>query len=389
MWFFRSPEVAFGEGALDHLTNIQGSKAFIVTDGNIIGLGLADRVQSKLSEAGIETSIFGEVEPNPSLQTVRKGAEAALAFGPDLIIGLGGGSCLDAAKALYVLYERPDLQPDEIAPAGSLGLRQKSRLVAIPTTSGTGAEVTWAVVLTDTAEHRKLNLGNAEAIPDIAIVDPEFVKRLPPQITADTGMDVLTHAVEGYTSHWHNDFADGLCLQATRLVFEYLPRAYEFGAQDEEAREKMHSAATIAGLGFGNSMAASAHALGHATGALFPVPHGRAVGLYLPYTIEFCARGDLPTRYGDLARLLNLPADDQAMGAASLAAAIRQMARRIGQPTSLREAGIAAADFETALERLIDNAYNDFTLTLGLRFPDDEEIERLYRYAFEGRSIDF
>jgi alcohol dehydrogenase class IV len=389
MWFFRSPEIIFGEGALDHVASIQGHKALVVCDENMVHLGFVEMVRSRLAEAGIETAVFAEVEPNPSLQTVQRGAERALAWGPDWVVGLGGGSCIDAAKAIFVLYERPDVSPDGIAPVGRLGLRQKARLMAIPTTSGTGAEGTWPVVLTDTAEHRKLSLGHPENIPDLAIVDPAFVARLPAQITADTGMDVLTHAVEGYTSQWHNDFADGLCLKAVQLVFAYLPRAYEQGAEDEQAREKMHNAATIAGLGFGNSLAATAHALGHSLGALLPVPHGRAVGLFLPYTIEFTVRGDLVARYAEIARFLGLPAADEVQGAASVVGAIRDLARRIDQPTSLKEAGIPTELFEQKVPNLVEHALNDGTMIAGFRFPEEEEVERLYRYAFDGKSIDF
>ena len=389
MWFFRSPEIVFGECALDYVDNIQGNRALIVTDENIVALGFVETVQSKLSEVGIESDIFASVEPNPSMETVQRGADVALDLEPDWIIGLGGGSAIDAAKAIFVLYERPDLAPDEIAPVGSLGLRQKARLMAIPTTSGTGAEMTWPVVLTDTAEHCKINLGHPEDIPDLAIIDPAFVSHLPPQITADTGMDVLTHAVEGYTSQWRNDFTDGLCLKATELVFQHLPNACEHGAEDPVAREKMHNAASIAGLGFGNSMAAIAHAMGHSLGAVFGVPHGRAVGLFLPYTIEFTVRGYAPTRFAEIARFLDLPSADEAEGAASLTGAIRDLARRIGQPTSLREAGISKEDFEARLSDLVDKALNDSSLLIGVRFPEDEEVERMFRYAFEGKPIDF
>jgi alcohol dehydrogenase class IV len=389
MWFFRSPEIVFGEGALEHLSNVRGRKALIVTDQNIIALGLVRQVQDRLAEAGMETVVFAEVEPNPSTQTVQRGAEAALSAGPDWIVGLGGGSAIDAAKAIFVLYERPDLTPDGIAPVGTLGLRKKARLIAIPTTSGTGAETTWPVVLTDTVEHRKLSLGHPENIPDLAIVDPALVSKLPPQITADTGMDVLAHAVEGYTCQWHNDLADGLCLKATQLVFDYLPRAVAGGVADTEARERMHNAATIAGLGFGNSMAAMAHGLGHSLGAVCGVPHGRAVGLFLPYTIEFTVRLGLPTRYAEIARFLGLAAAGEAEGAASLTAAIRDLARRIGQPTTLREAGLSRELFEACLGKLVENGLNDSATLLGLRFPEEAEVWQLYRYAFEGRPIDF
>jgi alcohol dehydrogenase class IV len=389
MWFFRSPEIVFGEDALDYLAEIQGHKALIVTDENILALGFVEKVQATLSQVGIETAVFAEVEPNPSMQTVQRGAEAAKAYEPDWIVGLGGGSSIDAAKSIWILYERPDLAPDEVAPMGTLGLRQKARLIAIPTTSGTGAETTWPIVLTDTVERRKVSIGHPENIPDMAIVDPIFVGQLPSQITADTGMDALTHAVEGYTSQWHNDFTDGLCLKAIQLVFDYLPRAYQSGGSDPEAREKMHNAATIAGLGFGNSMAAMAHGMGHALGALFPVPHGRAVGLLLPYTIEFTVRGDLPTRYTDIARFLGLPAADEAQGAASLTQAIRDLARRIEQPTSLQEAGLSRQDLEAQLPKLVTNALNDSSMILGLRFPEEEEVKKVYRYAFEGKAVDF
>ena len=389
MWFFRSPEIVFGEGALDYLADLEGTRAFIVTDTNIARLGLVEMVQAKLAAAGIESAVFAEVEPNPSLQTVQRGASQALAYAPDWIVGLGGGSCMDAAKSVFILYERPDLTADDVAPIGRLGLRKKARLVAIPTTSGTGAEVTWPIVLTDLAEHRKVSVGHAENIPDLAIVDPLFVQKLPPPITADTGMDVLTHAVEGYTAQWHNDFSDGLCLKAIQLVFEYLPRAYENGSDDPEARERMHNAATIAGLGFGNSQAAMAHGMGHSLGALFPVPHGQAVGLFLPYTIEFTVRGDLPTRYADIARFLGLPAADEAEGAASFVQTIRELAHRIGQPTSLQAAGISPQDFEAQLPKLIDNALNDSAMLIGLRFPEEEEVARLFRYAYEGKHVDF
>ena len=389
MWFFRSPTIAFGEDALGHLCAIEGRRAFIVTDQQIAALGFVDRVQEKLTQVGIGSEVFAEVEPNPSLETVQRGAAAASAYEPDWIIALGGGSAIDAAKALWILYERPEMTPWEVAPMGSLGLRQKARFIAIPTTSGTGAETTWPYVLTDTEGHCKRSVGHPEDIPDIAIVDPSFVAQLPRQITGDTGMDVLAHAVEGYTSLWHNDFADGMCLKAIQLVMDYLPRAFEEGSNDPEARERMHNAATIAGLGFGNSMAAMAHAMGHSLGALFPIPHGRAVGLFLPYTIEFTTCGDAPTRYGEIARFLGLPAGDAAEGVASLTKAIRDLARRIDQPTSLQEAGISLRDFEAELPKLVENSANDSALVVSTRFPSEEEVERMFRYAFEGKSVDF
>jgi alcohol dehydrogenase class IV len=387
MWYFSSPEIVFGEDALNRLDELSGQRAFIVTDANVVGLGFVERVQERLAIAGIESAVFSQVEADPSLQTARQCAAAMAEYQPDWVIGLGGGSSMDAAKAAWLLYERPDVDPAGINPFDDFGLRAKARLITIPTTSGTGAEVTLATVLTDTDEQRKLGLASYELIPDIAIVDPSFVMGLPPQITADTGMDALTHAVEGYTSSYHNDFCDGLCLKAIQLVFTYLPRAYADGS-DAEAREHMHNAATIAGLGFGNAMTALAHAMGHALGGVFHTPHGRGVGLLLPYTIEFTANaGD--SRYAEIAYFLHLPAKDEAEGAASLVAAIRELAQKINQPTSIRELDIAPEAFEEALPHLIANTESDTSLVMGTRIPDSEELERLFRYAYEGRSVDF
>jgi alcohol dehydrogenase class IV len=194
--------------------------------------------------------------------------------------------------------------------------------------------------------------------------------------------------VEGFTCTWHNDFSDGLCLKAIQLVFDYLPRAYENGANDCEARERMHNAASLAGLGFGNAWAALAHALGHALGAIFHVPHGRAVGLFLPFTIEFTAN-EGESRYGEVARFLGLPADDEAQAASSLVAAIRQLYERIGQPTSVRELGISFESYAEAMAYLVDNAETDTQIIAAARVPDREELERLFHYAYEGKSIDF
>ena len=331
MWHFVSPQIVFGEGALDALDELKGRRALVVTDTTLIELGLVERVRVHLDRAGIEMHVFDGVEPDPTVQTVLRGAEVARDVEPDWIVGLGGGSPMDAAKAVWVLYERPDIEPAAINPFDDLGLRQKARLVTIPTTSGTGAEVTWSIVLTDTEEQRKMGLGNRESIADIAIVDPAMAAGMPPQLTADTGLDALTHAVEGFTCSWHTDLSDGLCVNAAQLVFEYLPRAVADGS-DMDARERMHNAATCAGLGFGNAMAAMAHAMGHVLGSVFHMPHGRAVGLCLPYTIEFAAR-EAPERFAELAALLGCSPAEGESGARALAARIRDLSRQIGNPT--------------------------------------------------------
>jgi alcohol dehydrogenase class IV len=387
MWFFRSPEIVFGDDALSRLADIQGRRAFIVTDENIVKLGLAERVTAQLDQAGIEYRIFAEVEPDPSLQTVERGAKVMLDYGPDWVIGLGGGSCMDAAKGMWVLYERPDVDPRAIAPFEQYGLRVKARLLTIPTTSGTGAEVTWGIVLTDLENQVKLSLGATENTPDIAIVDPAMVMGMPPRLTADTGMDALTHAVEGYTCTWHNDFSDGLCLKALELIFEYLPVAYADGS-DAGAREKMHNAACLAGLGFINSLASIAHSMGHALGAVFHIPHGRTVGLMLPYTMEYIAREE-PARYAQIARSLGLSAADDAALARALIQAIRDLSRRINFATAIKDLGVAESEFEARLNKLVENAEGDASLVTSPRPASSDDLRRIFRYAYAGKLIDF
>ncbi len=389
MWFFNSPEIVFGEESLSYLERLEGKRAFIVTDPVVAKLGHAARVKEALQAAGFGVAVFDAVEPDPSIETVRTGAAAMIEFQPDWVVGLGGGSALDAAKAMWVLYERPDMDPEGINPIETLNLRRKARFLAIPTTSGTGSEATWAIVLTNVCERRKLGLGSREAMPDIAILDPSLVMSLPPRVTADTGMDALTHAVEGFTCQWHNDFSDGLCLKAAQLVFEYLPRAYQNG-NDLEARIKMHNAATIAGLGFGNAMASLAHGMGHALGCVFHVPHGRAVSLLLPYTIEFCALGEPgSTRYSDMAHFLNLPCSTEPEAAAKLAAAVRQLQLALEQPRTIAACGIARRDLDREMDLLVLNAGNDNQTVTSTRIPDDNEMRRLFEYAYDGKSIDF
>jgi alcohol dehydrogenase class IV len=387
MWYFVSPQVVFGEGALDALDELQGKRALVVTDKTLVQLGLVERVKAHLDKAGIEMRAFDEVEPDPGVQTVCRGAEVACDYAPDWFIGLGGGSAMDAAKAIWVLYERPDLQPAAINPFITLGLRKKARLITIPTTSGTGAEVTWAIVLTDTGEQRKMGLGNRENAADIAIVDPAMPAGMPPRLTADTGLDALTHAVEGYTCNWHNDMSDGLCLSAARLVFEYLPRAVADG-DDVVARECMHNAATAAGLGFGNAMASAAHALGHVLGAVFHVPHGRAVGLFLPYTIEFAA-GDASERFAEMAELLGFSLEGGEKAALALTGRIRALCREIGNPTSVAETGIERAAYEAQLEKMMDDAFNDTQMVTVARPISYDELRQLFLYAYEGKPVDF
>ena len=389
MWFFSSPQIIFGEQALSYLEQLSGTRAAIITDATLVRLGMVERIQRALAPTGMETIVFDAVEHDPSFETVRLGAAVLTEFAPQWIIALGGGSVMDAAKAIWILYERPDIEPQAINPVEKLGLRAKAHLVAIPTTTGTGSEATWAIVLTDHAERRKLGLGSREAVPDLAILDPELVAELPARLTADTGLDALTHAVEGFTSTFHNDFTDGLCLHATKLIFDHLPACYRDGT-DLDARGHLQNAAAIAGLGFGNSMAGLAHGMGHSLGAVFHTPHGRAVSLFLPYTIDYCVRNqDTPTRYAPLAHILGLPAGYETEAADSLAGAVRELQDTVDQPRSLAALGITEAQFENEIDLLIANAMNDSQTVMSTRIPDEADLRQLFTAAFTGTAVDF
>jgi alcohol dehydrogenase class IV len=388
MWYFHSPKIAFGEDSLSALEELDCRRAFIVTDRVIAGLGFVAKVVDRLKKVGCESGVYDQVEPDPSLETVRVCAAEMQIFSPDLVIGLGGGSCMDAAKAAWFLYERPDVDLAAVNPFEKFGLHSKARFVTIPTTAGSGAEVTGGAVVTDGEARRKMEVPTYELIPDLAIVDPEFTLNTPPGLTAESGIDALAHAVEGYTSSFANDFSDGLCLHAIQLVFEFLPRAYENGAGDLQARQKMAYAATIAGLGVGASHIALAHALAHALGAIFHFSHSRGSGLFLPYAIEFNARNE-HGRYLNLARFLGLGAEVETQAAEKVAQAIRELMRSVDLPVSLKEAGIVRTEFEAHLEELCDRVEMDSALATCTRFPYRQEIRRLLICAFDGSRVDF
>jgi alcohol dehydrogenase class IV len=387
MWYFLSPKIAFGEDSIEELAQLQGKKAFLVTDAVIHQLGYPDLVRQQLDEAGISMAIFDAVEPDPSLATVRECAAAITAYEPDWVIGLGGGSCLDAAKAAWFLYERPDIELDAINPFETFGLRNKAHFATIPTTSGTGADVSWGFALHDPVNQSKLVRVSRELIPDLAIIDPVFVMGLPKTVTADAGMDVLAHAVEAYTNLWHNDFTDAFAIKAIELVFRYLRAAVTNGS-DVEAREHMHNAASLAGLAFSNTAIIIAHSLAHAVGARFHTHHGRTVGMFLPYTIEYNAKAT-PERFNEIAQYLNLTLVDSATSVQSLVMLIRDLAREIDQPLSLAELGIPWEEFEIALPGLTENALNSVELLANPRQTTPDELDSLFRYAYYGKSIDF
>jgi alcohol dehydrogenase class IV len=389
MWFFGSPNlIVFGEEALEYLREVEGKRIFIVTGKTVTRLGLLDLVLEQVKETGMELSVFGEVEPEPSKQTVEKGAAAMAEFGPDWILGLGGGSNIDAAKAMWVLYERPDLTVEDINPLTKLGLRKRARMIAVPTTSGTGAEGNWATIITDRERGVKLELASREIVPDIAILDPVLAADLPSTQTADTGVDALVHAIEAYTSQWKNDFSDAFALKAIDLIMRYLPRAYQKGRADTEAREKMHNAATMAGMAFGNSQAGLVHAMAHSLGPVFNIPHGRCVAVCLPYVMEYNLR-QATQMYSEIAWSLGTSAGTDEEKARALVDMVRTMLRKVGEPLSLREYGITDSDFEARLDELVDRARESACSTTSCRVPVEDDHRRLFLYAHAGRQVDF
>lgn len=383
---FSSPQIHYGRGSLKVLRNIRGKKALIITDKVLREIGIVDKVLKELnkSKKPMEIKIFDEVEPNPKDTTVKKGAEIAREFNPDWLIGLGGGSALDAAKMISVLYERPDLDIKEVNPMKYLGKREKATLLTIPTTSGTGAEVTWGIVITDSQKHYKISVGHAETVPDIAIVDSNLTISMPPKITASTGIDALVHAIEGYSSSIKNDYADGLCLKAIQMVFKYLPIAFKDGT-NKEAREKMHNAATIAGLGFGNSQAGLAHGAGHSIGATFGIPHGITVGLMLPYVIEFNEKTS-EEQYKEINDFLGFSGEGS--NAKILSREVKKLLKEVKLPTTIKEL-VPEDKFKASLEIVKKLTLKDPSSSTNKRMLLPEEAEPILMAAYEGKSVVF
>ncbi|MFF2876126.1 bifunctional acetaldehyde-CoA/alcohol dehydrogenase [Gottfriedia sp. NPDC057991] len=407
-WFKLPPKIYFEKYSTQYLEVMQGiKKAFIVTDAAMVKLGYVDVIKYHLEkqEEKIQIEIFSDVEPDPSDLTVYRGAERMRSFEPDTIIAFGGGSAMDAAKGMWLFYEYPetDLEGPKLK---FLDIRKraykyphlgrKAKFVAIPTTSGTGSEVTPFTVITDKAKNVKYPLADYELTPDVAIIDPQFVATIPKSITADTGMDVLTHAIEAYVSVLANDYTDGLAMQAIKMVFTYLPRAYHDGS-DLEAREKMHNASAIAGMAFANAFLGINHSLAHKIGAEFHIPHGRANTILMPHVIRY--NSQKPTkfvsfpkykffiadqRYAEIARMLGLPASTTEEGVDNLIKAIVKLGKELGIEMSIRGQGIDENEFLEKVSYLADKAFEDQCTTANPRLPLVKELEEVYLNAYRG-----
>ena len=407
-WFKVPSQIFFEQNSIQMLAQVPGiSKAFIVTSKSSSKNGYVDKVlyYLKKNDSPIYCETFSNIEPEPSIETVMNGAERMRKFQPDCIIALGGGSVMDAAKAMWLFYEHPDTDFHNLTqkffdPRKRVvkfpALRGKAKFIAIPTTSGTGSEVTSFSVITDKKTNMKYPLADFQLTPDIAIVDPQFVMTVPKHVTADTGMDVLTHAIEAYVSVLANDYTDGLALKAIQLVFEYLPMAYRDGTE-ELAREKMHNASTIAGMAFANSFLGINHSLAHVLGAEFTIPHGRANAILLPHVIRYNAAKPnkfmtypkyehfiADVRYAEIAKMLGLPASSTEEGIESLIKAIVTLAEELDIPMSIKANGVNKQEFERKVTELAEHAFDDQDTIANPKQPFIGELADIYRKAYLG-----
>lgn len=409
MQWFKIPEkIYFESGSVGYLEKMPGiNRAFIVTDESMVKLGYVDKVlhQLRKRQNTVHSEIFYEVETDPSFDTIKKGVVMMNSFSPDVIIALGGGSAIDAAKGMWLFYENPEADINGLKlkfmdirkrtykyPA----LGKKAKLVAIPTTSGTGSEVTSFAVITDKKQNMKYPLADYELTPSVAIIDVDFVMSLPKVQTADTGMDVLTHALEAYVSNMASDYTDGLAEKAVELVFTYLKEAYDNG-DNELAREKMHNASTIAGMAFTNAFLGINHSLAHKIGAEFHVSHGRTNAILLPYVIKYNA--SMPTKfvsfpkyeyyiadykYSLIAKRVGIKADTKEEAIELLIQKIRSLNDSIGIPKCFRECGIDEELFLSKIDELADKAFEDQCTNANPRLPLVSELKQIMLDAYYG-----
>lgn len=409
MQWFKVPEkIYFEAGSIQYLEKMPDiSRAFIVTDPSMVELGYVDKILYYLRKRKeyVHSEIFSDVESDPSFDTIHRGVKLMQEFKPDVVIALGGGSPIDAAKGMWLFYEHPEADPEGMKlkfmdirkrtyKFPKLGI--KSKMVAIPTTSGTGSEVTSFAVITDKNQNKKYPLADYELTPDVAIVDPDLVMSLPKTITADTGMDVLTHAIESYVSNMASDYTDGLAEKAVELVFKNIREAYNNGS-NKEAREKMHNASTIAGMAFTNAFLGINHSLAHKIGAEFHLPHGRINAILLPYVIRY--NSQMPTKfvsfpkyeyfiadqkYADLSRRMNFPAYTNEEGVNSLIEEIKKLNNDLNIPKSFKEAGIDEQEFLAKADILADRAFEDQCTTANPRLPLVSELKQILLDSYYG-----
>ena len=379
---FGTPELYHGEGSLNELRNIKGKKAVIVIGGSsVIRNGSLQRVEALLDEAGIEHTVFSGVEADPSIETAKQGAALFTAFQPDWIIGLGGCSAIDAAKAMWALYEHPQLTFDVMTQVGGIPpLRNKARFIAIPSTSGTGTEITALAVITDRANNVKYPLVSYELLPDISIVDGDLCKSMPADVTANTGLDALTHCVEAYVSNIEDNYADAFAKGGIELIFNNLKTAI-LEPDNGAVRQNMHDASCLGGYAFTNAWLGIAHSMAHQIGGTFGIPHGCTNAIVLPSVIRFNAAAT--NRYADLARLVGKNTSED------FARAIEKLRAEVNIVSSIKAYGIDSATWNKEVKRMAEHAMADPCTGFNPRKMKVEEMERLFTAVYEGTKVDF
>ena len=402
MRFTLPRDLYHGKGSLEELKNLKGTRAFVVTGGGSMKrFGFLARVENALKEAGMKVHIFEGVEPDPSVTTVMRGAEEMRQFQPDWIVAIGGGSPIDAAKAMWAFYEYPDVTFDDlIVPFNFPTLRQKAHFCAIPSTSGTATEVTAFSVITDYDKGIKYPLADFNITPDVAIVDPELAEKMPPKLTAHTGMDAMTHAIEAYVSTVHCDYTDPLALHAIQMVHNDLKKSYE---GDMDARDRMHNAQCLAGMAFSNALLGIVHSMAHKTGAVFEgghIIHGAANAMYLPKVIQYNAKNpEAAQRYAYIARFMGLEGSDTQSLVAALVAELRHMNDELNIPQCIAHYGeggtiaeqgfVGEEEFLAKLPEIAKNALGDACTGSNPRQPDQADMEKLLRACYYDLDVDF
>ena len=377
-------DLYFGPGAMKELAVLGKTRkrAMIVSGGSSMKKsGALDRLEKILKDAGLEVAHFEGVEPDPSVETVMKGAQAMRDFGPDVIVSIGGGSPIDAAKAMWVFYEHPEKSFDDIKDPFTMPvLRQKAIFVAIPSTSGTATEVTAFSVITDYSTKVKYPLADFEITPDIAVVDSELAETMPPKLTAHTGLDALTHAIEAYVAGWHSDFSDPLAVKAIQMIDDDLVASYN---GDMAARGRMHIAQCLAGMAFSNALLGITHSIAHKIGAQFHLPHGLCNAICQPFVIQF-NRKACESRYADIARALGLPGTTEKQLVNVLVDKICALNDSLDIPATLEAAGVSRELFEANLDFIAQNAVLDPCTGSNPRTTTAEDIRKILLAAYDG-----
>ncbi len=398
MWFFFSPNIIYGPDSLDFMEMISGDKCFIITDKVVNELGYLKLLTDVLDKFGKKYDVFDDVVPDPREDGVLKAREQCFNFSPDIIIALGGGSVMDTAKVVWALYEFPDFNLDDIHAFRNdlYDMGKKAKMVAIPTTSGTGAETTFVTVISRYEDEiwKKYFFLHRGLIPTYAIVDPIFPIGMPTELTVNTAFDALAHSIEGLGSMWRNEFSDALALKAIELIFKYLPIIYKDG-KNQEARDFLHQAATIAGLAFGNGQVHIGHTLGHSWGSMYHVHHGKSVGIVMKYVTQYIMndpdKNDVIKIYAKLAKQLGWVSwnEEDKKAAEKVIEKLVELQEEVNFPISLKETGVSKDDFKKDLDSLVNLCYQDASSVLTPRATSGEQFRKLYEYAYEGKDIDF